>query len=83
MEGSRFRKDIWQQPPVAARLLDHGAAEVKRAAHAIRKAKPAGFVSLTPIPYAVAGQLVSYYVALRRGVDPDNPRGLTKVTPTR
>jgi glutamine---fructose-6-phosphate transaminase (isomerizing) len=39
--------------------------------------------SLTPIPFTVAGQLLALRTALRRGLDPDRPRGLRKVTITR
>jgi glucosamine--fructose-6-phosphate aminotransferase (isomerizing) len=35
---------------------------------------------LAPHVYAVAVQLLSYHLGLRRGVDPDRPRGLRKVT---
>ena len=38
---------------------------------------------LTPIPFAVAGQLLALRMALRLGLDPDRPRGLRKVTVTR
>lgn len=38
---------------------------------------------LTPLPFAVAGQLLVEAVARRRGVDPDAPLGLGKVTLTR
>jgi len=38
---------------------------------------------LTPLPFAVAGQLLVEAVARRRGVDPDAPPGLGKVTLTR
>lgn len=30
----------------------------------------------------VRGQQLAYHMALKRGLDPDWPRGLTKVTPT-
>ena len=39
--------------------------------------------SLTPLTLAVAGQLLALHVALSRGLDPDRPRTLTKVTRTR
>jgi glucosamine--fructose-6-phosphate aminotransferase (isomerizing) len=39
--------------------------------------------SLTPLPFAVAGQLLVEMVARRRGLDPDAPPGLNKVTLTR
>jgi glucosamine--fructose-6-phosphate aminotransferase (isomerizing) len=38
---------------------------------------------LTPIPFAVAGQLLALRMAVRLGVDPARPRGLRKVTVTR
>jgi glucosamine--fructose-6-phosphate aminotransferase (isomerizing) len=38
--------------------------------------------ALTPIAYAVAGQLLAEAVAVRRGRNPDSPQGLTKVTLT-
>jgi len=39
--------------------------------------------ALTPIPFAIPGELLAEAVAVRRGHDPDAPRGLTKVTLTR
>src|SRR5579884_2857747 len=37
---------------------------------------------LAPIAYMVPGQLFAQYVALAKGLNPDQPRGLTKVTRT-
>jgi glucosamine--fructose-6-phosphate aminotransferase (isomerizing) len=37
---------------------------------------------LTPVPLTVLGQLLAHDVALARGVDPDRPRTLQKVTKT-
>ena len=37
---------------------------------------------LTPMPYIVPGQLFALYLSLTRGYNPDQPRGLTKVTLT-
>ncbi len=37
---------------------------------------------LAPIPYIVPGQLFAHYLALGKGLDPDHPRGLSKVTRT-
>lgn len=37
---------------------------------------------LTPLVAAVAAQLFSYHLAVARGLDPDSPRGLTKITST-
>lgn len=39
--------------------------------------------ALTPLPFAVAGQLLALRMAGRLGRDPDRPRGLRKVTVTR
>ncbi len=36
----------------------------------------------TPMVAAVLGQLLAYYIALEKGLDPDHPRGLHKVTLT-
>lgn len=36
----------------------------------------------SPIVIAVAGQLFAYYLAIHKGLNPDKPRGLTKVTLT-
>jgi len=37
---------------------------------------------LAPIVAVVRGQQLAYELALRIGLDPDSPAGLTKVTPT-
>lgn len=37
---------------------------------------------LAPIPYIVPGQLFAHYLALSKGLDPDHPRSLSKVTRT-
>jgi glutamine---fructose-6-phosphate transaminase (isomerizing) len=39
--------------------------------------------ALAPLPAAVRGQQLALELALRRGLDPDAPRGLSKVTATR
>jgi glucosamine--fructose-6-phosphate aminotransferase (isomerizing) len=38
---------------------------------------------LAPIPYIIPGQLFANYLALYKGLNPDQPRSLTKVTQTR
>jgi glutamine---fructose-6-phosphate transaminase (isomerizing) len=37
---------------------------------------------LSPIPAIIPGQLLACYLALARGIDPEQPRGLLKVTET-
>ncbi len=38
---------------------------------------------LSPITAVVPGQLFAYYLALSKGLDPERPRGLRKITETR
>jgi glucosamine--fructose-6-phosphate aminotransferase (isomerizing) len=38
---------------------------------------------LSPLVYVIAGQLFAHWLAIAKGLDPDHPRGLTKVTRTR
>jgi glucosamine--fructose-6-phosphate aminotransferase (isomerizing) len=38
---------------------------------------------LAPIPYIIPGQLFAHYLALSKGLNPDQPRSLTKITHTR
>jgi glucosamine--fructose-6-phosphate aminotransferase (isomerizing) len=38
---------------------------------------------LSPIPAIVPGQLFAYYLSVARGLNPDRPRGLRKITQTR
>lgn len=81
--------------PIAA-SIDAAAAAVRgRGGHAWRIAADEGFrsmvsgvprdlpESLTPIPYVLPGYLIAEAVARQRGLDPDAPLGLTKVTHTR
>jgi len=37
---------------------------------------------LAPIPYVVYGQFLALHLALHKGLNPDEPRSLTKVTRT-
>lgn len=38
---------------------------------------------LAPLPYIIPGQLFAHYLALAKGLNPDQPRSLTKITRTR
>lgn len=38
---------------------------------------------ITPIPAIVGAQLFTYHLTVAKGLDPDRPRGITKVTKTR
>lgn len=44
---------------------------------------PAPAPWLTPVTAVVPGQVIAHELAVRRGLDPDRPEGLTKVTRTR
>jgi len=37
---------------------------------------------LAPIPYIIPGQLFAHYLAISKGLNPDQPRSLTKITRT-
>ncbi|BDI28953.1 glucosamine--fructose-6-phosphate aminotransferase [Capsulimonas corticalis] len=59
----------------------HDAAFLASSETAVRiPASVAEWVS--PMVYAVAGQLFAYWLSLAKGLDPDAPRGLEKVTKT-
>lgn len=59
---------------------DHGA--LRRATVGLHLSIAVSEV-LSPIPAVVPGQLLAYYLSVSRGLNPDQPRGLTKVTRTR
>lgn len=68
-----------QHPALIA--FAHDPALLAASETAVRvPAPPSEWVS--PLVYAVAGQLFAYWLALAKGRDPDAPRGLTKVTKT-
>lgn len=61
-------------------LVDGGAGSLPSAATvAIESGLPE---ELSPLPLVVLGQLLAHRVALARGIDPDRPRALHKVTRT-
>jgi PTS system N-acetylglucosamine-specific IIB component len=58
-----------------------GGERLARACTAVLPGPPVR-EELAPIPLIVPGQLLVGALALRTGLDPDSPRGLTKVTQT-
>jgi glucosamine--fructose-6-phosphate aminotransferase (isomerizing) len=51
--------------------------------HVLRLTDTSGLPeSLTPITLAVQGQMLAHHVAVARGIDPDRPRAIQKVTRT-
>lgn len=75
---------------IGRRLADHGCRVVRLLDGAGDHADPEATVSLdsglpeelTPLTLAVVGQLLAHRVAVARGIDPDRPRALNKVTRT-
>jgi glucosamine--fructose-6-phosphate aminotransferase (isomerizing) len=61
-------------------FADNARAIVVPARFAPRSARPMDL--FTPIPYIVPAQLLCAYLAVEKGLDPDRPRTLTKVTRT-
>jgi glucosamine--fructose-6-phosphate aminotransferase (isomerizing) len=61
---------------VRARLEEKGC-------HVLRLSDVSGLPEeLTPIPLGVLGQLLAHHVAVARGIDPDRPRAIQKITRT-
>jgi glucosamine--fructose-6-phosphate aminotransferase (isomerizing) len=75
---------------IGDRLAAHGCRVIQLIDGASRHGDAAAVVrvdtglpeELTPLTLAVLGQLLAHRVALARGVDPDRPRALNKVTRT-
>ena len=68
---------------LAAELLERGARIVRVASESDADlCIPAAPEWLAPIPAAIAGQLLAFWLARARGRDPDKPAGLKKVTRT-
>ena len=71
---------------VAAKLAGRGARVLKFASNtdtdtAVRLTDP-GTEFLSPLVDILSAQLLAYHLCIVRGLDPDNPQGLTKVTVT-
>ncbi len=58
-------------------------AELRAMAHSSVAMPPVRHEALSPLPYAVAGQLLAFHLALAGGLDPSAAGGLRKVTSTR
>lgn len=62
---------------------DRAAAAVQSLADDVIELRTGLGEALSPIPLAVAGQLLALHLALARGLSPEQPRALGKVTVTR
>ena len=75
---------------IGRRLVGHGCRVIRLLDGSRDLGEPEATVSLesglpeelTPMTLAVLGQLLAHRVALARGIDPDRPRALNKVTRT-
>jgi len=69
--------------PVAPDLESVRARLETQGCHVLRLSDESGLpVELTPITLAVLGQLLAHHVAAARGIDPDRPRTIQKITRT-
>lgn len=74
--------DLMKEKGAATVALSDRADILARTTHGLRL--PEGVPEwLSPLVAVVPGQLLALAFALARGLDPDNPRGLAKVTRTR
>ncbi|MBA2679823.1 MAG: SIS domain-containing protein [Ktedonobacteraceae bacterium] len=67
------------------RLLDLATVPIQLKLPAISSNKAADkriAELLAPLPYIIPGQLFAHYLALNKGLNPDQPRSLTKITRT-
>jgi glucosamine--fructose-6-phosphate aminotransferase (isomerizing) len=70
-----MRAEVLAIADPANREVESRAARVIRLPHRIPEA-------LTPIPYIVPAQIFAACLAVEKGLDPDRPRTLSKVTRT-
>lgn len=74
--------DLLRQRGAVTTSISDDDASLAAADHPIRL--PGGLPEwLTPMSAIVAAQLFTYHLAVARGMDPDAPRGISKVTRTR
>jgi len=66
----------WERQRLSEEVLDEQLSYWKKRLAGVPEA-------LAPIAASVRGQQLALELALRRGLDPDAPRGLNKVTETR
>ena len=71
--------------PVQLTLPSFDAKMINRTSHGNEPTKAIGTriaELLAPFAYIIPGQLLAHYIALQKGLHPDQPRSLTKVTRT-
>lgn len=70
-------------------VISEDAQLLELATSAVQLSLPASAIDaathelLAPIPYIIPGQLFAHYLALYKGLNPDQPRSLSKITRTR
>ena len=69
--------------PALAKGNARGTGGIEGESNAAKDAHMSVAELLAPIPYIIPGQLFANYLALYKGLNPDQPRGLSKITRTR
>jgi glucosamine--fructose-6-phosphate aminotransferase (isomerizing) len=69
--------------PVQLKLPALTAEITRGAGDSAKEARTSIAELLAPFPYIIPGQLFAHYLALYKGLNPDQPRSLTKITRTR
>ena len=69
--------------PALTKGKARGTGGIEGGSNAAKDAQMSVAELLAPIPYIIPGQLFANYLALYKGLNPDQPRSLTKITRTR
>lgn len=76
-------RSILLELPALTKGNARGTGGIKGESYAVKDAQMSVAELLAPIPYIIPGQLFANYLALYKGLNPDQPRSLTKITRTR
>ncbi len=76
-------RSILLELPTLTKGNARGTGGIEGESYAAKDAQMSVAELLAPIPYIIPGQLFANYLALYKGLNPDQPRSLTKITRTR
>lgn len=76
-------RSILLELPALTKGNARGTGGIEGESYAAKDAQMSVAELLAPIPYIIPGQLFANYLALYKGLNPDQPRSLTKITRTR
>lgn len=76
-------RSILLELPALTKGNARGTGGIEGESYAVKDAQMSVAELLAPIPYIIPGQLFANYLALYKGLNPDQPRSLTKITRTR